>query len=78
MSELQIAIAGEKDLLTQIKELGPQVSFDPEHYHVTAARLQKLLNSVGQHLKIDGKAGRNTSDAYQRISRKYLQGDSKQ
>jgi lysozyme family protein len=78
MSELQIAIAGEKDLLTQIKELGPQVSFDPGHYHATAARLQKLLNSVGQHLKIDGKAGRNTSDAYQKISGKYLQGDSNQ
>jgi lysozyme family protein len=78
MSELQLAIAGEKDLLTQIKELGPQVVFDPDHYRAAAERLQRLLNSVGQHLKTDGKAGRNTSDAYQRITGKYLKGDSKQ
>jgi lysozyme family protein len=77
MSEQQLAIAGESDVITQIKNLGPQVIFDPDNFHENAEQLQKLLNSVGQHLKLDGKAGRNTSDAYQRISGNFLQGDTK-
>ena len=75
ISELQIAIAGEKDLISQIAMLGKDVSLDPEHYHVAAEKLQKLLNSVGQHLRIDGKAGRNTSDAFYRVTGRYLKGD---
>jgi lysozyme family protein len=75
MSELGIAIAGEKDLITRIKELGAQVHFDPGNYNIDAERLQKLLNSAGQHLRVDGKAGRHTSDAWQRISGSYLAGD---
>jgi lysozyme family protein len=77
MSELQIAIAGEKDLLSQIENLGKEVVFDPGHYHASAEKLQKLLNGVGQHLKIDGKAGRNTSDAFFRVTGKFLKGDLK-
>ena len=77
MSERQIAVAGETDIITQIKNLGAQVMFDPATYNKKAEELQSLLNSVGQHLKADGKAGQNTSDAYQRISGQYLQGDSR-
>ncbi len=77
MSELQIAIAGEKDLISQIKNLGEEVIFDPTNVHDNALQLQKLLNSVGQQLRIDGMAGRNTSDAYQRVTGNYLKGDSK-
>lgn len=75
MSELGIAIAGEKDLITQIKQLGAQVHFDPDNYNSNAEQLQKLLNRVGQHLRVDGQAGRHTSDAYQRLSGNYLAGD---
>lgn len=75
MSELQVAIAGEKDLITQIKTLGPAVRFDPLTVNAGAERLQTLLNKAGQHLKTDGRAGRNTSDAYHRISGRYLPGD---
>ena len=75
MSELGIAIAGGKDLITQIKQLGAQVHYDPDNYNIDAEQLQKLLNNAGQHLRIDGEAGRNTSNAYQRISGNYLAGD---
>lgn len=78
MSELGIAIAGKLDLISQIKELGAQVHFNPGNYNKDAERLQKLLNSAGQHLRIDGKAGRHTSDAWQRISGSYLDGDPMQ
>ncbi|MEO6288534.1 MAG: hypothetical protein ABIO76_01360 [Ginsengibacter sp.] len=75
MSELQIAIAGEKDSISTIKDLGKEVKFEPDQYHLNAEQLQRLLNAVGQQLRIDGFAGRHTSDAYQRISGDYLEGD---
>ncbi len=78
MSELQIAVTGESDTLTQIKKLGQQVAFDPAVYNPLAKELQHLLNSVGMHLRIDGKAGRFTSDAYFNITGKYLKGDKKE
>ena len=75
MSEKQVAIAGDIDIITQIKKLGEQVVFDPDNFHPEAERLQLMLNKVGQHLRVDGKAGKNTSDAYQRLSGKFLSGD---
>ena len=75
MSELQIAVAGEIDRISQIKSLGDEVEYDPKNYHLNAEQLQKLLNSVGQQLRADGFAGRNTSDAYQRVTGNYLKGD---
>lgn len=75
MSELQLAVTGETDIVTQIKNLGEKVKYDPDHFNELADQLQQLLNGIGQHLKVDGKAGKNTSDAYKRISGKFLKGD---
>ncbi len=76
MSELQIAIAGEKDTISVIKKTGQHVAFAPKTHQASAEELQRLLNAVGQQLRIDGYAGRNTSDAYQRVTGEYLKGDS--
>ena len=76
MSELQIAVAGELDILSQVKDIGSGVKFDPDKYHLNAEQLQKLLNAAGQHLRVDGKAGRNTSDAYKRVTGSFLSGDT--
>ena len=78
ISEKQIAIAGTTDIVTQIKQQGAKVLFNPAQYNADAEQLQRLLNRAGQHLKLDGFAGRNTSDAYWRISGRYLSGDPKQ
>ncbi len=75
MSELQIAVAGELDRISQIKDLGSAVIYDPDNFHLNAQQLQKLVNGVGQQLRTDGFAGRNTSDAYQRVTGNYLKGD---
>ncbi|MEO6188026.1 MAG: hypothetical protein ABIO82_07915 [Ginsengibacter sp.] len=75
MSELQIAIAGEKDTISVIKRLGKNVAFATKKYQADAEKLQRLLNAVGQQLRIDGFAARNTSDAYQRVTGEYLKGD---
>jgi len=77
MSERQLAVIGELDTITQIKTLGAQVAFAPNTYNGKAEQLQKLLNRVGLPLRVDGKAGRNTSDAYYSIAKKYLRGDTK-
>jgi lysozyme family protein len=77
MSERQIAVAGDVDVITLIKKVGAEVIFNPRVFNQQAETLQVLLNSVGQHLRVDGKAGENTSDAYQRISGEYLKGDSR-
>jgi len=75
MAEKQIAVVGETDVISQIKQLGQQVKYDPKNYSQSAEQLQKLLNTVGRHLRVDGFAGRNTSDGYFSISGKYLTGD---
>lgn len=77
MSEKQIAVKGEIDTITKIKRLGEEVIFDPQNFHENAKQLQTLLNQVGLHLRVDGMAGRHTSDAYHTISGKFLKGDSK-
>lgn len=77
ISERQLAIAGEVDLVTLIKKVGAEVVFHPSVYDKQAETLQVLLNSVGQHLRVDGKAGKMTSDAFHRISGEYLRGDSR-
>lgn len=77
MSERQLAVAGEVDAVTLIKKVGAEVMFNPNVYDKQAETLQVLLNSVGQQLRVDGKAGENTSNAFQRISGEYLKGDSR-
>ncbi len=75
MSEKQIAVKGETDTISQIKRLGEEVLFDPDNFHENAAQLQILLNNIGLHLRVDGKAGRNTSDSYHSLTGKFLKGD---
>jgi len=63
------------DSLTQIKQIGELVNYDPDNFNEHAKQLQILLNDNGHHLKDDGFAGRNTSDAYHTVAGKFLQGD---
>jgi lysozyme family protein len=75
MSEKQIAIAGESDLITRIRQTGVEVTYQPNAHQPVAAVLQTLLNRAGQHLRIDGFAGPMTSTAFRRIAGHYLKGD---
>lgn len=77
MSEKGLAVKGSLDTISQIKQLGEEVPFDPNHINEKASQLQTLLNSIGQHLRVDGKAGRNTSDAYHIVAGKFLKGDTR-
>ncbi len=63
------------DRLALIKKLGEEVNFNPTRFAAKAEELQKLLNANGEFLKVDGKAGRNTSDAFFRRTGKFLNGD---
>ena len=74
MSEKQMAVKGDSDTITQIKVLGEQVLYDADNYNEKAEQLQMLLNSIGEHLRVDGYAARHTSDAYFAVAGKYLQG----
>jgi len=74
--EKQLAL-GESDVITQIRQLGEQVLYDPNHFSEQAQQLQKLLNTAGLPLKPDGFAGDHTSEAYQHISGKFLNGDKR-
>ncbi len=77
MSEKQIAVKGEVDTITTITHLGEEVLFDPNHFHENAFQLQTLLNTIGLHLRLDGKAGKITSDAYHSITGIFLKGDNR-
>lgn len=77
MAEKQLAVFGITDRLTLIKQLGEAVIFAPNRFSEKAQELQRLLNLAGAHLLTDGKAGRNTSDAYFNITGKYLKSDTK-
>jgi lysozyme family protein len=73
--EIQVMSSNETDMISLVKKLGSPVKFNPKKYNEAAAELQRLLNRSGQYLKIDGFAGRNTSDAFFRLTGKYLQHD---
>jgi lysozyme family protein len=75
LSERQLAVIGELDTVSQIKLLGSKVSYAPNTYNANAEQLQRLLNRIGLTLRIDGKAGSNTSKAYFSVSGNYLKGD---
>ena len=75
MSERQIAIMGESDPISKIKSVGNTVKFAPKKFSAQAEELQKLLNAVGLTVRVDGLAGRMTSDAFFAISGKFLNGD---
>lgn len=73
--EKQNTVQPEIDKITLIKQTGEKVVFDPKNFQENASRLQEVLNSAGERLKVDGFAGRNTSDAYYKVTGKFLQGD---
>ncbi len=75
LSEKHIAVIGELDVITQIKTLATSVAYAPNTYKADAAKLQELLNRVGLTLRVDGKAGINTSNAFFALTGKYLKGD---
>ena len=75
MSERQIAVTGELDTISQIKLLGSTVRFAPKRFSAQAQELQRLLNSVGIPLRIDGFAGRMTSNAFFVVTGMRLAGD---
>lgn len=76
LTETQSAPVEIPDRLTLIKQLGQTVTFAPTRIVEKAKELQKLLNLAGAHLLEDGKAGRNTSDAYFRFTGSFLPGDT--
>lgn len=76
--EKQNIVNPEIDKITLIKQTGEKVTYDPQNFHADASQLQELLNSVGERLKVDGFAGRNTSDAYHAVTGEFLQGDPNQ
>lgn len=61
-----------------IIELGNAVVYSPTRYSAKGEELQKMLNLNGAHLKVDGKPGQFTSDAYFAVAKKYLSGDPRQ
>lgn len=65
------------DRIAITRQLAQKVVFSPLKYSVKAAQLQHWLVKLGAIIKIDGKAGRFTSDAYQEITGEYLSGDPK-
>jgi lysozyme family protein len=73
--EKQVETRDDADIISQVKKQGSAVKFNSKKYNEAAAELQRLLNRSGQYLKIDGFAGRNTSDAFFRVTGRYLQQD---
>lgn len=75
MAEKQIVAFGITDRLSLIKQLGDVVSFAPNREVPKARELQQLLNLAGAHLTADGKAGKNTSDAFFNLTGRFIKGD---
>lgn len=61
--------------LDAVIELGKEVVYAPSRYSSKAEELQRFLNLIGAYLKVDGKAGKITSDAYKAVTGNYLTGD---
>jgi len=74
-AERQIVALGITDRLNLIEQLGDSVKYAPSRYVAKTAELQRLLNLAGAHLKVDGKAGPMTSNAYYSFTGRYLSGD---
>lgn len=74
--ERQVIPAGTNDRFADIKKLGEEVVYNTGKTPAdNALQLQQLLNAAGYALKADGLAGQNTSNAYQLVSGRYLNGD---
>jgi lysozyme family protein len=76
-AEQQLAVVGHLDRISKIRSMGGTVVFNLKKYSLQAKELQTALNAIGQPLRVDGFAGRNTSDAYFRVTGSYLKGDNK-
>lgn len=55
--------------------LGAEVSYSPTGFSVKALELQRLINLLGIALRMDGKAGPITSNAFHTLTDAYLNGD---
>lgn len=75
MAEKQLVQFGITDRLSLIRQLGASVTYFPSRVVEKAKELQQLLNLAGAHLLVDGKAGKNTSDAYFNLTGEFLIGD---
>lgn len=66
----------EVDALTQITNLGKKVKYSTSIFSDEAVSLQHALNVyLDGALAVDGYPGRNTSDAYKRVAKVWLNGD---
>jgi len=63
------------DRIAITRQLAQKVVFSPQKYSIKAAQLQRWLVKSGAIIKIDGKVGRFTSDAYKELTGEYLTGD---
>ncbi len=61
--------------LADIKNLGAEIRFMPNRTFAKTMELQRLLNMNGAYLRIDGRAGKRTAQAYYSITNEYLPGD---
>jgi lysozyme family protein len=75
MYEKQIIKSNLPSRMEVLQALALDVSYQPGRYVAKAEELQKMLNLSGAYVKVDGKAGRNTSDALYKLINRYLQGD---
>ena len=75
LTETQSAPVEIVDRITLILQLGETITFAPTRVVEKARELQKILKLAGAHLLEDGKAGNNTSNAYQKFTGKFLPGD---
>ncbi|CAN5692787.1 hypothetical protein BH11BAC3_BH11BAC3_08620 [soil metagenome] len=66
------------DPLAMLKQLGKEVNYAPSRYVAKAEELQRQLNLNGAILKVDGKAGKISSDAYKKLVGEYLHGDPRE
>lgn len=67
--------SGARDRIELLHQLGDEVKYNSTRYVAKAEELQKLLNLTGAHIREDGKAGSFTSDAYKKLTGKYINGD---
>ncbi|MBS1730718.1 MAG: hypothetical protein JSS67_08055 [Bacteroidetes bacterium] len=75
MVEMQLVAPGISNRVSLITELGKQINYAPNRYVQKVEELQGMLNLAGAYLKVDGKAGRKTSDAFRTFTGLYLKGD---
>ena len=61
--------------LADIKKLGAEVLYMPNRSLPKTCELQRLMNISGACLRVDGRAGKFTANAYYALTGNYLDGD---